>query len=177
MISFDFGFNGSFLIPRIATLISAGVLLFFLTYTAIRYLFIRKNWQERKIKIQLRVLKIIRRFRTIWYFSLLTILAIFSIIKRSDAMVFVPFNGYALIFSILMALTLLPFIKKFDILGVGGELEDLFNAEQAEKDAKKLEEITSDLPEPTDVKPEVLDEQKVLLAKQEQLKREKGVGK
>lgn len=127
MISFDFGF--------IDKTISINPIITYIIICVLIYLIIKLKKDTFKRAIS--YFKV--NFRTIWFFLIFGIISVYCISNWSEVTKITPLTANPFILAFLGILSILPFIKNFDILGVKGEMSDMFRVQSSEAHLNMVE--------------------------------------
>lgn len=78
-------------------------------------------------------------FRTIWFFLISGITSLYCISNWSEVTKLTPLTANPFILAYLGILLVLPFIKNFDVLGVKGEMADMFRMQSSQDNLNRVE--------------------------------------
>lgn len=128
MITFDFGFTNKTI--HINPIIVYIIIIFGLIY-------LMKIFKADTFNRCILYFKV--NFRTIWFFLISSILSLYCISNWSEVTKITPLTANPFILAFLGILLLLPFIKNFDILGVKGEMADMFRMQSSQDNLNRVE--------------------------------------
>lgn len=128
MISFDFGFIYE-------TIQISPIITYIIIIGGLIYIF--KKFKKDKFEEAIFYFKV--NFRTIWFFLICGIISVYCISNWSEVTKITPLTANPFILAFLGILLILPFIKNFDILGVKGEMSDMFRVQSSEENLNRVE--------------------------------------
>lgn len=135
MINIDFGFTDKIIwVSPIITYIVSIILIFFLIYI----IYIKKNIKGNQLRRCIWYIKI--HFRQIWFFATFFSVLAYCIFNWSEVIQCEPLTANPFILAFLGVLLFLPYINKFDIFGVKGEMIDMFTLQQSKERLNQIEQ-------------------------------------
>ena len=132
MINIDFGFADKIIrVSPIITYIVSIILIFFLIY-------IVKKFKGNQLWRCIWYIKI--HFRQIWFFATFFSVLAYCIFNWSEVIQCEPLTANPFILAFLGVLLFLPYINKFDIFGIKGEMIDMFTVQQSKERLNQIEQ-------------------------------------
>lgn len=131
MINIDFGFTDKIIriSPTIAYIVII-ILMYFLIYTI-------KKFKGNQLSSWIWYVKM--HFRQIWFFATFFSVLTYCIFNWSKVIQCEPLTANPFILAFLGVLLVLPYINKFDIFGIKGEMIDMFTVQQSKERLNQIE--------------------------------------